>query len=215
MCPRSNKIIDALALADISSYTICIILSPVSLYQLRKHVLLHYKGIKAPSYWWIIVLTLTSMITSKVLHVLTDTAEYLLPMMMFRLADLIATGVKMPVFGIVTSTFKQKCENIGTETESHKRSLQLSRELLSEFQSLKKACQSWLFVEFSCNTVSLICWAYICITSMQGCNGDIDGKAGIVARFLITLTMILGLTFYALTAHDCWTSFSDLATKLR
>ena len=146
---------------------------------------------------------------------LVDTAEDLLPLMMFRLADLLATGVKMSVFGIITSTFKQKCENIGTETESHKRSLQLCRQLLSEFQSLKKACQSWLFVEFSCNTVSLICWAYICITSMQGCNENIDGKAGIMARFLITLTMILGLTFYALTAHDCWTSFSDLATKFR
>ena len=211
---QNGEIVFALESVDSVSYSLSIILTPVSLYQLSKYVP-HLKNncqdMKAPSYMCIIIMTFASTIVVVILFLVSvDAAEELFSNLMFRFAESLTTGVKMLVFGIVTSSFKIKCDNLCKKIGNKSNSLQQYRLLLVEFKLMKKGFQFWLFVEFTCCTISLILWAYLSLLTIFGCYVN-----GMAESFSDILSLILNLVFYALTTHDCYSSFGELTTSLR
>lgn len=214
---QTKEIINGLELADVIAYYLCIILSPISLYQLHANVpqlLANYKEIKAPTnVTWMIFLSSFALISSEILRGPPEDFEDFMSRLMFTLASTLSSCSKLLLFGIATSTFRVKCNKAVNGNATTGLSLnQQRRNLLSEFQALKVGCQMWLFVEFTCNTVSLIFWSYLSLSTVRGCAGE---EKEICSSLVDMVPMILCLIFYAVTAHDCHSSFLQLASDLR
>ena len=207
---ETGKMVYVLELAETINYSVFIVLTPVSLYQLKKHSS-EDRILAAPLNLWIIVLTLISMSTAGVMYGIgnTSTVSEVLLDLIYPVVDTLCTLTTMLVFGIVFSGFKSKCKSI---SNSENCPLQKYRELLTEYRNLKKGSEFGLFTLFTCFTISLVIWTYICFASVDNCHETDDDK---IAGFVDIISLILGLVYFAFAAHDCHSNFLSLANHLR
>lgn len=206
---ESGKIIYVLELVDVIIYSIFIVLTPVSLYQLKKYSS-DDRILATPLNPWIIVLTLISMATSGVMYVIgsSSTVFELLLDLVYPIVDSLCILTTILVFGCVFSGFKAKCT---TMRKSENCGIEKYQKLLTEYQGLKRGSEFCLFTLFTCFTISLVIWTYLCLASVDNCYE----KDKIISGFIDISALILCLVYFALAAHDCHSSFLELANHLR